>query len=247
MPCCRRSQLYYPASSTRQSSTSMAMKRYGRRYHINGSSNSKQYLAAGTSILSHPLCEDVPLPASTQILLIRISERAASRPDVDSVNLLNNLLKGACRPLIGSFSADTLRRFEANVFKILREASDVEQQSLGLVCLSIMRILLSGVNSSNTRSWTGEAMNAFFTGPKAHKTMQLVVLQVVWSCSPQAPVDIGRSLRNVSTAIDVLEAINGCTRTDWCDKNASIVRKLLEKATAPGLAVELRLHVSSDP
>lgn len=225
----------------------MAMKRYGRKYHINGSSNSKQYLAAAASILSHPLCEDVPLPASTQILLIKVSERAASRPDVASVNLLNILLKGACRPLIGSFSADTLRRFEANVFKILREASDVDQQSLGLVCLSIMRILLSGMNSSDIRSWTGEAMNVFFTGPKAHKTMQLVVLQMVWSCSPQAPVDIGRSTKNVSTAIDVLEAINGRTRTDWCDKNASIIRKLLEKATAPGLAVELRLHVSSDP
>ncbi|PNS15991.1 hypothetical protein CAC42_4392 [Sphaceloma murrayae] len=204
-----------------------------------------KYLTVARALLSSRLPVEVPLPANAQTLLVRVSERAATKPETTSVGLLDTLLKGACRPCIGAFSPDVLRRFEANLFKVLRDASDViEQQSLGLRCLSIMAILLSGSSTMTYGSrWSGDSMRAFFSGTKAHKTLQLVVLQVVWSCSPQSIDNLGEMLGNVQTATSVLQSIGGPICSDWCQKNTGIVRKLIEKVGVGNMSSALKLEV----
>ncbi|KAG8628685.1 hypothetical protein KVT40_002550 [Elsinoe batatas] len=191
-----------------------------------------RYLPEAVALLRYNLPDETPVPASVQILLVKVSAKAASKLDSRSVGLLDVLLSGSCKALTRSFSSDGLRRLEENVFKILRDASDVEQQFLALVCLSIMKNLLS--------SSTSAAMRAFFDAQKAHKTLQLVVLQVIWSCTAQG------DHRKVATAINVVEGVPETVRWQWSEKNASVIRKLIEKLGQGDLPSSLRLQVWND-
>ncbi|KAF4549297.1 Hypothetical protein D9617_22g066420 [Elsinoe fawcettii] len=194
--------------------------------HFDGN---QQYLVAAISILRHPLPQDVSLPATSQTLLAKIAEKGATKANVKTLTVLDDLLNGACRVLIKCFPAATLRRFEEIVFQILRDASDIDQQSLGLVCLSIMKSLLAGATISN-------AVQAFFNGQKAHKTLQLVVLQVVLACNPQG------DWRAIARAVNTLQGVPESVRWQWSASNAGVVNKLLMKTTRGDVVGAIRLQ-----
>jgi len=152
---------------------------------------------------------------------------------------------------------DVCNQFEKHVFAILAEASDVRNPSLGLYCLSIMKVFCdrsrrsshvvdSGRSFSSTESeiWRSDAMQSFFSGVKAHKTLQLLVLRVIWACKPDRDGVTEEAFACVNLAKDVVTGVSRDFRVDWCQRNPAIVHKLHERTLQPDVSPELAFEVS---
>lgn len=198
---------------------------------------------AAISLLSDELPADIPLPADVQILISKLFARAVSFPTLANVMTVDRLLSGGCRTVLAVLPHETLKRFEAQIFTILKDATDVEQQTVGLHCLSIMASFVRVRASRDRNSSTGAAVMSFFAGSKAAKTMQLTALQVVWACgSAGAKVPL-KAVGCLRAAVNAISAIDVPLRHEWCSKNARILQKLMEKVTAaisdPAICLEV--------
>jgi len=205
-------------------------------------------------LLKHPLPESIAVPAAAQDLLCRLFQQAAAAPKKDTLGAVYLLLAGAGRPLPRILSSDVLRQFEQYVFGILREATDVDNPMILLYCLAIMRILVESfsevhhtssqrlISSSPTsQSWKSDAMRSFFDGVKAHKSLQLIVLRVVWACKAGISVST-EAYECIRFANIILAGIREEIRTEWCFNNPAIARKLHEKCTGQDMSPALRFQ-----
>ncbi|KAF2150118.1 hypothetical protein K461DRAFT_40233 [Myriangium duriaei CBS 260.36] len=201
---------------------------------------------AACGLLSSPLSPEHPLPANAQTLLLRLFEAAAKRPNAQLLHHINALLWGGCNSIIRIVPATILHGFGKHVFKILRQASDAEQQSLGLCCLSIMSALIDAIDCrADGQSWDRTAMDSFFRGNKAVKTVQLAVLQTVWFCSEGCNANISNLTRDISVTVKVLSAISSESKVEWCRDNDRILQKLFHKITAKETQEQLKLMAYS--
>lgn len=211
------------------------------------------------ALLSHPLPSDVALPATAQNFLLQLFDRAATQPNAATVQQIHRLVYGACEPILGILSPGVLAHMEEYIFSILKSSSGVEDQSLGMYCLAIMRMILEkfqtevgndamwptfdhSVDSSNSQ-WTPNAIKQFFHGNKTHKTMQLLVLRVIWACRPESADPTGQGLTSVTLVNQILAGVSQAAVIDWSHKNAVIVRKLQEKCLVPDMLPALRFQV----
>jgi predicted nucleic acid-binding Zn-ribbon protein len=214
---------------------------------------------AAVALLSHPLPSDVALPATAQNFLLLLFDRAATQPNAATVQQIHRLVYGACEPILGILSPGVLAHLEEYIFSILKSSSGVEDQSLGMYCLAIMRMILEkfqtevgndamwptfdhSVDSSNSQ-WTPDAIKQFFHGNKTHKTMQLLVLRVIWACRPESADPTGQGLTSVTLVNQILAGVSQAAVIDWSHKNAVIVRKLQEKCLVPDMLPALRFQV----
>ncbi|KAH0029520.1 hypothetical protein KCU78_g3325, partial [Aureobasidium melanogenum] len=220
---------------------------------------SRKYVDAAVALLSHPLPSDVALPATAQNFLLQLFDRAATQPNAATVQQIHRLVYGACEPILGILSPGVLAHLEEYIFSILKSSSGVEDQSLGMYCLAIMRMILEkfqtevgndamwptfdhSVDSSNSQ-WTPDAIKQFFHGNKTHKTMQLLVLRVIWACRPESADPTGQGLTSVTLVNQILAGVSQAAVIDWSHKNAVIVRKLQEKCLVPDMLPALRFQV----
>ncbi|KAI4855784.1 hypothetical protein E4T45_02767 [Aureobasidium sp. EXF-8846] len=98
------------------------------------------------------------------------------------------------------------------------------------------------VDSSNSQ-WTPDAIKQFFHGNKTHKTMQLLVLRVIWACRPESADPAGQGLTSVTLVNQILAGVSQLAVIEWSHKNAVIVRKLQEKCLVPDMLPALRFQV----
>lgn len=211
------------------------------------------------SILSHPLPADVALPATAQNFVVQLFECAAEKPDASTVQQIHRLVYGACQPILGVLTPSILSRLEGYIFSILKTSSGVEDQSLGMYCLAIMRVILEKFQTeignddiwptfdhsadSADSQWTPHAIRQFFHGNKTHKTMQLLVLRVIWACRPESADPTGQGLVSVNLVNQIIAGMSSIAVLDWSQKNPVIVRKLQEKCLVPDMQPALRFQV----
>ena len=213
-------------------------------------------IAAAVALLQHRLPDDVPLPATAQDLLCRLFEQAATAPKKGIVGSVHTLLKGACWPLLDILSPDTLRRFETHVFAILRDATDVDDPFILLYCLSIMKTLVQSshtvtasssqrltLSSPSRHGWKSDAMRSFFDGVKAHKTLQLLVMRVIWACKSEAALKDKHEC--VRLANYIVAGVSRDVRLDWSERNTAAVRKLHEKCSSDDLTPGIQFQALS--
>jgi hypothetical protein len=201
----------------------------------------------------------VALPATAQDFMLQLFDRAANQPNAITVQQIHRLVYGACKPILGILSPGVLAHLEEYIFSILKSSSGVEDQSLGMYCLAIMRMILEkfqtevgndemwptfehSVDSSNSQ-WTPDAIKQFFHGNKTHKTMQLLVLRVIWACRPESADPTGQGLTSVTLVNQILAGVSQSAVIEWSHKNAVIVRKLQEKCLVPDMLPALRFQV----
>ncbi|KAK5159645.1 hypothetical protein LTR04_004940 [Oleoguttula sp. CCFEE 6159] len=178
------------------------------------------------------------------------------------------MLDGACRGLPAILSRENLTRFEDHLFRILKTVNTVEDQSLSLLCLGIMtkmacattsRASIARARSSDdlddlspqssnppSPSWRSEAAQQFFTGAKAPKTMQLIVLRVIWACKGNVGIQHSEAYTSVRLGNEILKAVDTDLRNDWIRRNTPIVRKLHEKVLTSDARPELQLEPRFD-
>ncbi|KAL2353796.1 hypothetical protein BJ546DRAFT_845710 [Cryomyces antarcticus] len=205
----------------------------------------EQYAGVCVSVLSEPLPEQLALPASGQTFFVHAFEKAAQSPSAATIERVYIMLDGACRGLPAILSRENLTRFEDHLFRILKTVNTVEDQSLSLLCLGIMTKMACATTSraSIARArWRSEAAQQFFTGAKAPKTMQLIVLRVIWACKGNVGIQHSEAYTSVRLGNEILKAVDTDLRNDWIRRNTPIVRKLHEKVLTSDARPELQLE-----
>ena len=210
---------------------------------VTATDGSFQSVKAACSLLSTPLPHHVPLPASAQTLLVHLVEEISRMPTKSILIQVYAMISGGCKPIIPILSIETLQRFEKTVFKVLRDASNAEQQANSFMCLCIMKSLLEfGDYRANWHSWDRSAMIQFFHGSKASKTLHLAVLQAVWICGEGRTSE--DAMFNMSITSEVVEGVSREVKASWCQMNGQVMQKLCDRATAVDLPDQLRMMVT---
>lgn len=222
----------------------------------NGEARSK-YTRASVALLSRPLPDTVALPAEAQTLFVQLVEHAAKKPCAQTIEPVYIILTGTGNLLLGILSTDVLARFEENLVNILRHASSgAADQTLSLYCLSIMNVVLCGMDpefrltasSYNTQDflastpassrWKSEAMQQFFSGNKAQRSTQLIALLVL---SALSTADRSSShIKSIVLANEVVTAIPVDLRKIWCAANTTTIRRIQEKLCTHDLDARLK-------
>ncbi len=83
----------------------------------------------------------------------------------------------------------------------------------------------------------------FFTGKRAPKTIQLMVLNVIYACSESSRSSNEDAIESVSLAIQIISTVDSAVRVEWVRSSPKVMQKLYEKASKPGLPTELQLKV----
>ncbi|KAF7196794.1 hypothetical protein HII31_01712 [Pseudocercospora fuligena] len=211
-----------------------------------------KYAKASVALLSTPLPDTIALPAEAQTLFVNFVENAARSPSAANIEPVYLILHGTGSLLLGILSSDVLAKFEEHLLDILRNVSGTS--ALSLYCLSIMNIVCCSMdpefrltNSSyNTQDflastptssrWKSEAMQQFFTGSKAQKSTQLVVLLVLWATKTETSDSWDERTKALVLSLEVLSAIPVDLRKIWCTGNPMLVRKLQERLCSEELA-----------
>ena len=219
-----------------------------------------QHSAASIAMLSHPLPQNITLPAASQNLFLGIVDHATQQPSTASIKPIYLLLKGGLAPLLGLLSHDTLTQLERHFLAILRNTIGREDQCLSLYCLAIMKAIVTAADEDpsfasassyetqellastpNSPKWKPKSMKQYFTGDKASKTLHLIVLRVLWASRATAEDTVEQTVECLGLANELIMFLPEATRETWCDENPLVVRKLKEKAVQSELETRVQL------
>jgi hypothetical protein len=220
-----------------------------------------QHSAASIVMLSHPLPQNITLPAASQNLFLGIVDHATQQPSTASIKPIYLLLKGGLAPLLGLLSHDTLTQLERHFLAVLRNTIGQEDQCLSLYCLAIMKAIVTAADEDpsfamaaasyetqellastpNSPKWKPKSMKQYFTGDKASKTLHLIVLRVLWASRATAEDTVEQTVECLGLANELIMFLPEATRETWCDENPLVVRKLKEKAVQSELETRVQL------
>jgi hypothetical protein len=220
-----------------------------------------QHSAASIAMLSHPLPQNITLPAASQNLFLGIVDHATQQPSTASIKPIYLLLKGGLAPLLGLLSHDTLTQLERHFLAVLRNTIGQEDQCLSLYCLAIMKAIVTAADEDpsfamaaasyetqellastpNSPKWKPKSMKQYFTGDKASKTLHLIVLRVLWASRATTEDTVEQTVECLGLANELIMFLPEATRETWCDENPLVVRKLKEKAVQSELEIRVQL------
>ncbi|KAI6951484.1 hypothetical protein KC348_g84 [Hortaea werneckii] len=214
-----------------------------------------KYTRATVAVLSHPLPDNVTLPASVQILFVRLVDNAVEHPSTATVKPLNMMLRGTSTLLLGLLSNDVLLRFESQMLGILyssvRKSNQETDQHLTLRCLAAISVvakaaddrlmltnsfyetqeLLASTQQDSSR-WNATEMRKFFLdGESVPKTIRLLVLQALAACSSSGG-SLDERAEVLAHVNDLVAVIPQNFRDNWCAANGQMVQKIQAKAVA---------------
>ncbi|KAI7086193.1 hypothetical protein KC356_g5274 [Hortaea werneckii] len=226
-----------------------------------------RYTRATVAVLSHPLPENVTLPASVQVLFVRLVDNAVESPSTATVKPLNMMLRGTSTLLLGLLSNDVLLRFESQMLGILyssvRKPNQETDQHLTLRCLAAISVvakaaddrlmltnsfyetqeLLASTQQDSSR-WNATEMRKFFLdGESVPKTIRLLVLQALSACSSSGG-SLDERAEVLAHVNDLVAVIPQNFRDNWCAANGQMIQKVQAKAVAAEHG-ELRLKLLS--
>lgn len=212
----------------------------------------EKYTSVCVNLLSEPLPSIFPLPASAQVLLHQLFEKAVIQPTAESVRPVHMLLRGACAELPSILPQETLNNFQNRLEQMMKTVKTIEEQSLSLYCLAVMAQLTQPQAAERIEKPVFEARKrapveatlVWFVGAKAPKTIHLLLLQVLFACSNDKSNLKETAFTRVQLAREALAAVQGNKLSDWVQANSPLVRKLHEKLLLTDLPTNLHLEVS---
>ncbi|KAI7202602.1 RdRP-domain-containing protein [Hortaea werneckii] len=226
-----------------------------------------KYTRATVSVLSHPLPENVALPASVQCLFLRLVDNAAEHPSTATVKPLNMMLSGTSTQLLGLLPNDVLLRFEKQMLGILyssvQKPNQEMDQHLTLRCLFAISVVVKGADDrlmltnsfyetqellastqQDSSRWNANEMRKFFLdGESVPKTIRLLVLQALSACSSSGG-SLDERAEGLAHVNDLVAVIPQNLRDNWCAANGQMIQKFQAKAVAAEHG-ELRLQLLS--
>jgi len=218
-----------------------------------------QYFSACVSMLFAPLADDTPIPASAPSFFLKVLEEAVQAPSALTIRPIYSMLAGVGPGLLDVLPEDAVVRFQEQLIQMLRS---LDNQSANLLCLAIFaRIItkssrqLPRAESSSQESMSigGTALpgrasqyhtiQQFFGQKRAPKTLDLVVLRVIFACSNSSSLSSDDALESVKLAKEIIDAMERQQKDVWIKSNGSKVRKMFEKVLRTDICPELQSMV----
>ena len=175
-------------------------------------------------------------------------ERGVQAPLAENIRPLYSILSGIGFNFLDILPMDIVNRFQSQLIKILKSL-EVEDHSANLICLAILANIASQANIISTASVGSYMPHAtlsrrqdvppsedpyqparqFFTAKRASKTLDLVVLKVILSCSRNCSLRLDEVMESLSLSQEIIDAVPCSERSSWMERNGGKVRKLSEK------------------
>ncbi|KAI9788182.1 MAG: hypothetical protein M1835_002402 [Candelina submexicana] len=188
---------------------------------------------------------------------LRAIEHAAQAPSATTIRPIYSLLAGSCNGLLTILPSQSIARFQEQLIKVLK---NLENHSVNLLCLATFAIILKSQKeasfpNSESSSWRSsppfcsptntrsvfEPIQQFFGPKRAPKTMQLVMLRVIYTCSGSGTLTSVEALESVRLAKEIMDAIEPSVRDAWLQSNGPLARKMNDKVLRSAIAPDLRL------
>lgn len=212
------------------------------------------------ALLSFPLPANQPPPAMLATFLMQMVEKAVTHPSACTIRPLYRLISGVGGVTLEMLPDETITCLQDELIKLLRSLDD---HSANLLCLAIFAQIFEAAQQrlaasqspsapdltqpvedpDKRRSTIYEPACQFFTAKRAAKTLDLVILRVVLSCSPASEMKSHQIRESFTLATEIINAVNARERDMWVVKNTNRVRKLYDKALRQESAIPVRLAV----
>ena len=187
--------------------------------------------------------------------MLQLLNTAVQKPSAGSLRPLYLTLKGAGSGILGILPLTRLLSLQEQLVSLLRGLDD---HSATLLCLAIFASLHTDLQSkadslpsqqsepcitSASAQFQDIYSTAcqFFGAKKAHKTVDLVVLGAIRSCSSVFNVDPTQAVDSLNLVAEILDVVEDKEKVIWVQKNSEKVQKLYQKATASDLNLEIQL------
>ncbi|KZM19682.1 hypothetical protein ST47_g9007 [Ascochyta rabiei] len=218
----------------------------------------EDYLALCVQLLSRPLPESIPLPASAQSFFLRVFERATQNPDVSTLQPVYRMLNGACRKLLGLLTTDVRQQFDRELCHILSSNGTGQNSMLLLWCFGIVILAEhpEDVHGSQDlgyrqsvlteRQWkTVSGRKLFGSTSGLYKTINLTYLSVIWATKGDVGVSDAEAIEGIRIAVKALRFVDGEAREGWPSSSAlakNIFPKLPAKIMRRGINPAVQLE-----
>lgn len=222
----------------------------------------KQYATICTSLLCTDL--QVPAPAAVAPFLQSFLEKAVQAPSAENIRPIYSILSGVGFGFLDILASETVNHFQLQLIKILK-GLEVEDHSASLICLAILANLatreitsstasdgLTSPDATSTRNQDVSESNdryhparQFFTAKRASKTLDLVVLKVILSCSKTCSLRRDEVMESLKLSEEIVDAVSSDERSSWIDRNAAKVKKLSDKILQHDLDRDTKCAVGS--
>lgn len=221
--------------------------------------NFTQITSTCVSMLSTPFPVDVPAPAVLPAFLLQLLEGAVQNisSSAGALRPLYLTIKGVGASILGVLPPGKLMHLQEELIKTLRNLD----HSADLYCLAIFATLCtdkhcqpvaedassSQESESCIRSAATQTQDIyqparqFFSSKKASKTLDVVVLRAIQSCSSASKLNPAQSIETLQLAREILQAVEPNEKAAWVQKNAAKVRKLYEKVRHSEADLGIRL------
>ncbi len=206
----------------------------------------------------------MPTPAALASFLQELLGRAVQAPSAGNIRPIYSILSSVGFNFLDILPLETVNRFQLQLIKILK-GLEVEDHSANLICLAILANValqeiedstaLDGLSVPNATSTRNEDVpeshdryqpaQQLFTAKRASKTLDLVVLKVILSCSKTCSLRPDEVLESLKLSEKVIDAISRDERSSWMERNAAKVKKLSDKILHHDVDGDRKCAVSS--
>ncbi|KAF2440577.1 hypothetical protein P171DRAFT_435362 [Karstenula rhodostoma CBS 690.94] len=212
--------------------------------------NFEQYHGLCLQLLTDPLPEAVPLPASVQSFFLRVFEQASRKPTVQNLKPIYYMLTGACRGFLSLLTFDAKQLFDEQLCHILKAKVAPENFMLLLWCFGVAILAehpelidnASGphesardgtVNKDLPVEWVTAAGRKLFESANAcKKTINLACLSVIWAIKDGSGVPDDEAIQGIRIATRALQLVDQRLLEQWADADMNAmntISKLWEK------------------
>ncbi len=209
-------------------------------------------------LLSKPLPESVPLPASAQSFFLRVFERATQSPDVSTLRPVYSMLNGACRKLLRLLPSDVRQQFDREMCHILSSNGTGQNSMLLLWCFGIVILVehpeefsdadTAGANQSKLAAslddqWKTASGRKLFGSPNGvYKTLNLTYLSVIWATKGDVGVSDAEAIEGIRIAVRTLHFMDNKARASWPSSSA-LAKNIFPKLPAKILREDIQPNV----
>ena len=212
-------------------------------------------------MLSAPLPEDYALPASAGLFFVKVMEAAVASPSAMTIRPIYSLFVGVGPELLDILPEAESMQFQERLIRLLR---NVDDQTANLLCLAIFAKLVTPsvcgsshvemssqgptpISATSQMEQTSRFLKIaqFFGQKRAAKTLDLVVLRVIFACSNSSNLSREDAQESLKLAKEIMGSIDVEEKDHWLKSNGPKVQKLYEKVLRVDLPRGLQSMVCS--
>ncbi|KAH8426462.1 uncharacterized protein LDX57_004200 [Aspergillus melleus] len=199
-----------------------------------------QYIATCVAMLSSPLPPNYIVPARLASFITHLVNSIGESPCAETILPLYQLMTGlrTTPRVLLEVPSEIMSNIQVELTKTLRNLDD---HTGNLLCLATFAQIASSNNSQMNNgpeqgpSWL-QNVKHFFGPKRGLKTLDLVVLRVIFACSASCnSLTAEQATESIRLAIEICGIVEPEQRECWIGANSTKIAKLSEKVTRPGI------------